>query len=341
MPRTGSKLKTPKSKEIPNVVVIGGGTGSFIVLSGLRDHPVNLTSLVTMMDSGGSTGRLRDQLGVLPPGDLRQSLVALSKTRRIWRDLFLYRFDNGDFDGHNFGNVFLSALEKMTGSIESALELASEVLRVQGKVLPVTLDNSHLCVRLQDGSIIKGEAYIDIEEINRPKIVNSFLNPSAQANPNAVQAIIDADYIVMGPGDLYTSLIPNFLVDGISDALVASAAKTIFISNLMTKTGQTDNFSVSDYVNEVLKYSKRGHIDHVLINTSVPSGDSLAWYDQSKASLVIDDIRDATYSSTNVIRGDFISDIKYKRTPSDKLKRSLLRHDSKKLASEIMRILAN
>lgn len=341
MPRTGAKSKNQKNKRVPNVVVIGGGTGSFIVLSGLRDHPINLTSLVTMMDSGGSTGRLRDQLGVLPPGDLRQSLVALSKTRRVWRDLFLYRFDNGDFDGHNFGNVFLSALEKMTGSIESALELASEVLRVQGRVLPVTLDNSHLCVRLQDGSIIKGEAYIDIEEINRPKIVNSFLNPSAQANPNAVQAIMDADFIVMGPGDLYTSLIPNFLVDGISAAMVASNAKTIFISNLMTKTGQTDNFSVSDYISEVLKYSRRGHIDYALVNTSIPSGDSLAWYDQSKAFLVTDDINEKSHPSTNVIRGDFISDIKYKSTPADKLKRSLLRHDSTKLATEIMRILSN
>lgn len=339
MPRVISKTKKISKK--PNVVVIGGGTGSFIVLSGLRDKPVNLTSLVTMMDSGGSTGRLRDQLGVLPPGDLRQSLVALSKTRRVWRDLFLYRFDNGDFDGHNFGNVFLSALEKMTGSIESALELASDVLHVQGKVLPVTLDNSHLCVRLQDGTIIKGEAYIDIEEANRPKIVNSFLNPSAHANPNAVQAIMEADFIVMGPGDLYTSLIPNFLVEGISEALSASTAKTIFISNLMTKTGQTDSYSVSDYVTEVLKYSKKTHIDHVLVNTAVPSGESLVWYEQSKASLVRDDLAENLHPVKNVIRGDYISDIKYKKTASDKLKRSLLRHDSKKLASEIMRILAN
>ncbi len=333
--------RVTKINKKPNVVVIGGGTGSFIVLSGLRDKPVNLTSLVTMMDSGGSTGRLRDQLGVLPPGDLRQSLVALSKTRRVWRDLFLYRFDNGDFDGHNFGNVFLSALEKMTGSIESALELASDVLHVQGKVLPVTLDNSHLCVRLQDGTIIKGEAYIDIEEANRPKIVNSFLNPSARANPNAIKAINEADYIIMGPGDLYTSLIPNFLVEGISEALSMCEAKTIFISNLMTKTGQTDNYSASDYVNEVLKYSKKAHIDHVLVNTAVPSGESLDWYEQSKASFVSDDIAVNLHPVKNVIRGDYISDIKYKKTSSDKLKRSLLRHDSKKLAREIMQIIVD
>lgn len=322
-----------KTKKTPNIVVIGGGTGSYVVLSGLRDKDVNLTSLVTMMDSGGSTGRLRDQLGVLPPGDLRQSLIALSKSRKIWRDLFLYRFENGDFEGHNFGNIFLSAFEKLTGSIEESIELAAEILRVKGQVLPITLDDAHLCVRLQDGTIIQGEAYIDIEETNRPTIVNSFLTPQARVNKKAVQAIENADFIIMGPGDLYTSLIPNLLVDGVSEALSKSSAKIIHISNLMTKMGQTDGLSLKDHVEEVLKYSGLSKLDYILVNNRKPSGSALAWYEEFKSSMVIDDLEDGFGLAGSVIRENLVADISYKKNPADKIKRSLLRHDPDKLAS--------
>src|SRR3989344_4242384 len=208
-------LSTEKPKK--RVVVIGGGTGTFVALTGLKKYPVHLSAIITMMDSGGSTGRLRDQLGVLPPGDLRQALVALAESDKLWRDLFLYRFVNGDLKGDNFGNIFISALEKVTGSIEAAVECAGMILDTRGDAIPVTFTDSQLCVELADGRIIKGETHIDEpEELDiRPRITRAYLEPNAQANQQAITALQKADLIVIGPGDLYTSIIPNLLVDGI------------------------------------------------------------------------------------------------------------------------------
>lgn len=327
-----------KHAKQPNVLVLGGGTGSFVVLSGLREKPINLTSLISMMDSGGSTGRLRDQLGVLPPGDLRQALVALSSSPQIWRDLFVYRFENGDFHGHNFGNIFISALEKITGSIEEAVSLAGEVLRIKGEVLPVTTDNSQLCVRLEDDTIIEGEAYIDMEETERPRIRKAFLNPSAFISHSAQEAIKKANFIVIGPGDLYTSIIPNLLVHGVPQALKESKAKVIYIANLMTKVGQTDNFKISDHLNELQKYMGEKKLNYTLINNAKPKGEALKWYENALVSIVEDDIGDGKDFGLKVIRGDFMSTVTYQKSKSDKVKRSLIRHDSEKLAKSLMRL---
>ena len=181
------------------VTVIGGGTGTYVVLFGLKKHSSDLSAVVSMMDSGGSTGRLRDQLGVLPPGDLRQSLLALSEAPDLWRRLFLYRFEQGDLKGHNFGNIFLSALEKVCPDYNTVLETVEYVLKTKGKVVPVTFSKTHLCVQYENGSVIKGEGNIEANNSEKSKIVKAYLEPEVVANNEAIQVLNDSDYIIVGP----------------------------------------------------------------------------------------------------------------------------------------------
>jgi len=324
----------------PKVVVIGGGTGTFVVLSGLKNYPLDLTAIVTMMDSGGSTGRLRDQLGVLPPGDLRQALVALSSSEKIWRDLFTYRFDAGDLDGHNFGNLFLSALEKITGSIETGLNLAHSILDTRGRVLPVTLDKCHLCVRLKDGTVVEGETFIDEVHVARVPIESCFLKPHAIPNPQALKAIEDADFIILGPGDLYTSLIPNLLVTGVAATLRMARAHKIYICNLMTKFGQTDGYTIRTHLNE-LKHYTGSDVATVFINSAKPNKDLLDWYFKSGDVLMVKDDLPKRSKTLKIVRKDFLSATKYEKSLSDRLKRSLIRHDSEKLAAALVDIFFN
>jgi len=192
------------------VTVIGGGTGSFVVLSGLKKHPLDLGVIVSMADSGGSTGKLRDQLGVLPPGDLRQCLVALSDAPLLWRKLFIYRFERGELKGHNFGNLFLAALEKVSADYNEAIETTSYVLKTKGEVIPVTLTKTNLVAQYENGKVVKGEGLIDENQAERSKIKNIYLEPKAEANPKAIKRILESDYIIIGPGDLYTSIIAVF-----------------------------------------------------------------------------------------------------------------------------------
>ncbi|HSX39663.1 MAG TPA: gluconeogenesis factor YvcK family protein [Candidatus Saccharimonadales bacterium] len=320
----------------PKVVVIGGGTGTFVVLSGLKNYPVDLTAIVTMMDSGGSTGRLRDQLGVLPPGDLRQALVALSSSDKIWRDLFSYRFDAGDLDGHNFGNIFLSALEKASGSIVTGIDLAEKILETRGNVVPVTLDKVHRCVRLKNKKIIEGETFIDEVHVKRSPIEHCYLKPQALPNPEALRAIEEADFIIIGPGDLYTSIIPNLLVTGIAATLKLSKGKKIYVSNLMTKFGQTDGYKVSNHLAKIDQYIGKKVIDYVFINSAQPDRQILKWYESAGDVVVVKD--DMHKSSTRIVRGDFLNNTKYEQSLSDRLKRSLIRHDSEKLAKALVDI---
>ncbi len=201
------------------ITVLGGGTGTYVVLTGLKKYPLDLGVIVTMMDSGGSTGRLRDQLGVLPPGDLRQCLVALSEAPELWRKLFLYRFERGDFKGHNFGNIFLSALEKVSSNYEEVLDTVNYVLKTKGQIIPVTFSQTQLCVKYESGKVIKGEGKIDQNNPEKTKIINAYLEPKVKVNQKAIERIINSDYIVIGPGDLYTSIIPILLVSDIQKAL--------------------------------------------------------------------------------------------------------------------------
>ncbi len=241
------------------VTTIGGGTGSFSVLSGLRQHPnIHIQAIVSMMDSGGDSGRLRDEFGVLPPGDIRRCLVALSEETEIMRELFSYRFTDAPLQGRSFGNLFFLALAKSLGSQQMSLEALSKILKIKGQVIAVTWDDAHICARLADGTILKGEANIDVP-LHDPSIPidEVYLEPAAKSNVQAIEAIGNADFILLGPGDLYTSSIPNLLVEGISEAIQASGAPLIYVSNLMTKLGETNGYSVSRHIEEIVRYGAK------------------------------------------------------------------------------------
>lgn len=256
-------------------VVIGGGTGSFTLLSGLKNYVQDITALVNMADDGGSTGQLRDELGVLPPGDIRQCLVALSDSPKV-RDLFNYRFEEGTLSGHAFGNLFLTALEKMTGNFAEAVELASEVLNVTGRVEPVTLTNITLCADGADGQPVKGEYTIAHSELTaRPNI---WLEPEAVANPRALEVILNADVVVIAPGNLYGSLAPALAVPGIGEALRATTASCVYVANLVTKPGPTAGYKVHDFADEVERLAGGQFLDYVICNTSQPSAQLLEKY---------------------------------------------------------------
>lgn len=258
-----------------NIVVIGGGTGSFTLLTGLKEYTSRLTALVNMADDGGSTGLLRDELGVLPPGDVRQCLIALSDVPKL-RDLFNYRFEEGSLKGHSFGNLFLTALEKMTGDFAEGVELAAEVLQVSGTVEPITLTNVRLVIRTEAHGELKGEHWIDESNFKgeRPELR---LEPEAVANPKALKAIQEADIVVIAPGDIYGSLGPALIVPGVGAALEKSKAFKIYISNLVTKPGQ-EGFLVTDFADEIERLAGCQFLDAVLYNTRQPSDDLMQKY---------------------------------------------------------------
>jgi uncharacterized cofD-like protein len=259
-----------KEKKRLRIAVIGGGTGSYTALSGLKNHLVDLTAIVSMADDGGSTGRLRDEFGQLPPGDVRRCLIGLSShSSVVLRRLFEYRFDRGNgLEGHCFGNLFLTALTEITGRSDLAIAEAARLLGTRGDVLPVTLSDSRLCAELEDGTHIRGETHIDIRGGGpTSRIKRVYLDPPSIANPAAMAALQEADAIVIGPGDLYTSVLPNLLVTGIAPAIRQAAATRIYVCNVMTKHGETDGFRASDFVAEVQHYlGGLRALDHVLLN---------------------------------------------------------------------------
>lgn len=316
------------------VTVIGGGTGTFVVLSGLKNYPIDLSVVVSMMDSGGSTGRLRDQLGILPPGDLRQCLVALSDAPVLWRKLFLYRFEKGDLEGHNFGNIFLAALEKVSNSYNEAIDTVSYVLKTKGKVIPVTYDKVHLVAEYENGKKITGEGLIDENHAEKTRIKKIYLEPQGKANPKAIKSIEESDFIVIGPGDLYTSIISVLLVDGVKEALKRSKAKIVYIMNLMTKSGQTTNYKASDHLRD-LSFYLGSQPDYVLINNGDISTDILKSYKRYNEVKVENDLDKNGYQ---IIEKDLIDNKKIEKSTADILYRSILRHDSEKIAKELKKI---
>lgn len=319
------------------ITVLGGGTGTFVVLSGLRAYDYGLGAIVTMMDSGGSTGRLRDQLGVLPPGDLRQCLVALSEAPELWRKLFLYRFENGDLAGHNFGNIFLSALEKVSDNYDEVIDTASYVLQTKGKVLPVTYKNTHMCVEYASGKVIKGEGNIDENNSEKTRVVKAYLEPAVEANDKALRKLEESDYIIIGPGDMYTSIIPVLLVGKVKEVITRSHPKIVYIMNLMTKSGQTTNYKASDHVKDIAEYCGR-EPDMVVINNGEIPNDVLQWYKDNDEQLVANDLVQTGFSG-QIITGDLIDRHKVVKAESDVLVRSILRHDSEKLAELLKHLL--
>ncbi len=324
--------------KLPKIVTIGGGTGSYASLMGLKKHPLKLTAIVNMIDDGGSSGRLRDELGVLPPGDVRQCLVALAESSRLLRELFSYRFEDGGLKGHSFGNIFLSTLEKQTGSMKKAIAEIGKILRIKGQVVPVTFTKSNLCVDLSDGKTIVGETHIDVLEKKKKRfaIVKAYLKPSAILNEDAKEAVLEADYIIIGPGDLYTSIIPNLLVRDLSAAIKKSKAKKIYVLNLMTKYGQTTNFKASEHLKVLERYLGKNILNFVLINSKSPKKKALIWYEEYGEHPVEDNLKNTNYK---VIRKDLIKDVVMTKDKSDELRRSIIRHDSKKLAQEVMNLI--
>lgn len=316
------------------IVVIGGGTGNFTVLRGLKYFDVDLSAIVSMADDGGSTGVLRDELGVLPPGDVRQCLIALSTSSRLMRSLMNYRFENGGLGGHSFGNLFLSALEKVTGSFEKAVEEVGRILRIKGKVIPVTTHPVYLRMQLLNKALLAGEREIYFSQDISQGYSNIYLEPYPKANPHALSEILNADLLVLGPGGIYTSIIPNFLVGGVGEAFVKSQAKKVFVVNLMNRKGQTSGFKVSHYLREVNKFIGRDIFDYLLVNAQQPPKELIDIYAQ-EGEIVKNDLLEE-----RVIEAPLLG-VLQENIKKDLTKRSLIRHNSKKLAEELMKIVRN
>jgi uncharacterized cofD-like protein len=326
-----------------NIVVIGGGTGSFTTLSGLKKIPnVNLTAIVPATDSGGSTGRLRDEFGYLPIGDVRQCLAALAEDQEeslLLRQLFSYRFDKGEagLKGHNLGNLLLTALTEMLGDEMSAIESVEKLMNIQGHVYPVSLKKSTLVAEYENGQVIEGEHHIDEPEYphdGRTKIVNLRVEPVVKICPAARKAIKEADLILIGPGDLYTSLIANLVVDGMKEAIRSSKAKLVYVVNLVTKFGQTYGYSARDFVDEIARYAGRSP-DVILMNDNHLPKDILKRYELEFAYPVEDNLG----KGKNIIRGNLLAREEIVTPKGDILKRSLIRHDGNKIADEIKELL--
>lgn len=315
------------------VVTIGGGTGSYTVLRGLKKFPLEITAIVSTFDSGGSAGVLRDEFGILPPGDLRRCLLALSegKKRQVLRKLFEHRFDQqgSTLHGHSFGNLLLLALSTIYGSEIEGIRKASELLGIKGKVLPVSLDKSHVHARLSDGTMIVGETNIDIPKHDADiPIEKVWLEPEANIFEETRRTIVDADFIVIGPGDIYTSVIPNLLVKGMPEALRESKAKKVAICNLMTKWGEANNAKASDMMKKLLEYSGLPKFDYIICNTKPMDPKILEAYEKEKKYQVLCDAA-LNDLSKKVIMGDYFWEV------------DIARHDSGKIAKVLAELPAS
>ncbi len=325
-----------------NIVCIGGGTGTFVSLRGLKLYPYHLSAIVSMADSGGSNKRIRDEFGLLPTSDLRQCLVALSNERGgvgLLRKLFMYRFQKGEgISGMTFGNLFMAALSDILGSQAEAIRQTGKVLRISGSVIPVSFTDMNLHAKYENGYTVTEEHLIDMPEHDgKLRIQRVWLEPAAKANPEALSRISSADLIVLGPGDLYTSLLPNLLVDGIVLALKKANAPKVYVVNLMTKLGQTYNFTASDHL-RILEQYIGPSIDIALVNTGKIPKKALDFYAKYYELPVINDL--VATNRIRVVTADLINNTLIQKTKSDALVRSLIRHDSDKLAKTLVSLIS-
>lgn len=322
-------------KKLPSVVVIGGGTGTFMMLQSLKRLPVHLTALLTMVDDGGSNKVLRDQFGLLPTSGIRQCIVALSENDTLLRELFNYRFNKGQgIAGMTFGNLFMAALSDIVGSQEQAIAETMKLLRVKGEIYPISYDDVRLVARYEDGSEVVGEHLIDEPSHDgRLRIVDVRTEPEATISNEAKSAIENADYIIIGPGDFYTNTVANFVVKGVVEALRESKAQKIFVTNLMTKFGETYNYTATTFLDELDKYLGIEHLNCLVLNNNqgFPS-EALAQYAKQNARPVFDDIDAGRYRHLKVYRADLLADQVFDAQAGDILSRSILRHDSDKFA---------
>lgn len=322
------------------VVTVGGGTGSYVILSGLKHlENISISALVSMADSGGSTGMLRDELGVMATGDIRKCLTALAEPeqKNIMRELMNYRFSEGKLSGHNFGNIFLAALEKVIGDFAEGVVIASKILNIRGIVIPITKDNAELSMSFSNGTKMDGEMTIDRANLQDLQIDKISYKDKVELNEDAKKAMLEADYIIFGPGDYYTSILPNVVVDGFTEALGESKAKIILPINLINKKGHTTHWKVSDYVKVIESFLKKP-VDFVLVNNEKPSKEQMERYSltEGNGALVVDDLKD-----NRVVRDSLLSHVYFPNDKADILEdaRSFIRHDAKKLAECIKKII--
>jgi uncharacterized cofD-like protein len=326
------------------IVTIGGGTGSFTLLSGLKKYPVDISAIVSMADDGGSTGVLRDELGVLPPGDVRQCLVALSESSDKMRSLMNYRFGNGCLKGHSFGNLLLSALEKTSGSFAKGVEEAMGILKVRGEVIPVTDEDAKLELELFDKTVLRGE-----NEINHHKSFQDIgikelrFAGKVYAYKKAIQRLKQADMIVIGPGNLYCSLLPNFILNDLAFAIKHSRAKIVYIANLTNKKGHTIGFDVDDYVEALEEYIGKDRINYVVFAARKPPKALIEKYEreEGKNTLVVFRKNKNLKRRYKLVQADIVSKKIPKTDKSDVIAnmRALIRHDSDRLARVVMSLL--
>jgi len=311
----------------PKIVVIGGGTGLSTMLRGLKKYTNNMTAIVTVADDGGGSGVLREDLGILPPGDIRNCILALADTEPLMEELLQYRFKDGRLKDQSFGNLFLAAMDGISNNFEEAVQKMSSVLAVTGRVIPVTLDNMILKAKLKNGKIIDGESNIPKAAIeNNSAIEEVFIEPvDAKALKEALIAINEADAVILGPGSLYTSIIPNLLVREITDALEKTKALRIYVSNIMTQPGESDNYGVKDHIEAIHKHAKCKIVDYALVNTGKINGDLEQKYYKDNSNMVNINEKEVTKLGIEVIKSDFV-----------KVHKGYVRHDEDKLAAILL-----
>jgi uncharacterized cofD-like protein len=315
-------------KKGPKIVVIGGGTGLSTMLRGLKHYTSNITAIVTMADDGGSSGQLRGELGILPPGDIRNCLVALADTESLMEELFQHRFSNcNGLSGHSVGNLFIAGMTQIAGDFQTAVKEMGRVLAIRGQVLPVTLKHVILCAELENGTIIEGESNIPRMQ---QKINRVFLRPGdCEPVPEAFTAIAEADLIILGPGSLYTSVIPNLLVRGVADAVAQSPAVTVYACNIMTQPGETDGYTASDHIRAIHQHAGSGLIDYAIVNVEDIPRKLLRKYRNDGAIPVRADIKEMEQMKVVPVCEDLIFE-------SD-----VVRHDSVKLAGAIIGLIGH
>ena len=314
------------------IAVIGGGTGIFPVLKGLKKSFPNISAIVSIADDGGSSGILREEFGILPPGDIRKALIALSPAdKKTLAELFSFRFKKGNgLAGHNLGNLIITALERITKDFSKAIQKISGILNITGQVIPISLDKSFLYAKLENQKIIKGETNIDMPKHNGNLVIEDvWLKPKSKINPLAKKELIKADLIIIGPGDLYSSIIPNLLVKGVKEALLKSKAKIVYFVNLMTKFGETNNFSASDFLKTLQKYLGRKKVDYLIINNRVASKKILNLYKREKSYPVKIDLENIP-EGIKVVKANLLRE-----------ETSLIRHDELKTTKVILKILGH
>ncbi len=314
----------------PKIVVIGGGTGSSVLLRGLKLFTSNITAIVTVADDGGGSGKLREDLGMLPPGDIRNCILALADMEPTMEQLLQHRFKEGDLKGQNFGNLLIASMNDISDNFEEAIKKISDVLAVTGKVLPVTLKDITLYAKLKNGTVIKGESNIPVKslEMNSP-IENIFIKPKdAGAIKEAVDAIENADLVLLGPGSLYTSVIPNLLVKNIKESLNRTKAPKVYITNVMTQPGETDGYTVYDHVDALLRHWPDALIDYVIVNTGTISdtvGEKYKMEGAEVIKLMHEDREKLKAKGIKLITEDLID-----------IKKDYVRHDAVKLSKIIV-----